>query len=50
MGQLQRQGKSPEEEGVCNRRENVTEDERKKLDGPAYFPRSKNLSAILPSC
>lgn len=36
MGQLQRQHKSQEEEGVCNRKENVTEESgRKKSDGPA---------------
>lgn len=49
MGLLQRQHRSLEE-GVCNRKENVTEEsERKKLNGPAYFPCSKHFSAILPS-
>lgn len=49
MGQLQRQHRSQEEEGVCNRKENVTEEsERKKLDGPAYLSCYKNFCAILP--
>lgn len=48
-GQLQRQHRNLKEEGVCNRKENVAESERKKLDGPEYFPCSKNFSVILPS-
>lgn len=48
MGQLQRQHRNLKE-GVCNRKENAAEEsERRKLDGPVYFPCSKNFSAILP--